>query len=107
VDFDGYNPRLCMSTVDDGIKRDQEDKEFDKLHEAQFKVFVEREAKYVASKGKEFSLILVQCHKVLQSKFMARANYEQKIKGDPIELLKAIKEHTVTYMENNYDAAII
>jgi hypothetical protein len=37
----------------------------------------------------------------------ARENYDTDIKGDPIAMLKAIQEHTMSYQENRYDAKIV
>jgi hypothetical protein len=43
----------------------------------------------------------------LQSKLKARENYDTEIKGDPIAMLKAVQEHTMSYQENRYDAKIV
>jgi hypothetical protein len=40
-------------------------------------------------------------------KLKARQNYETKIKGDLIEMMKAIQEHTLPYQEHCYDTKII
>jgi hypothetical protein len=37
----------------------------------------------------------------------ARENYDNDIKGDPIAMLAAIQEHTMSYQENRYNAKII
>jgi hypothetical protein len=86
-----------------------EDTEFDKIFEAQVKVFVfiEREAMYQSNKKKAFTLIYEQCHKTLQGKLKACANYQTVIKGDPIALLNAIQEHQMSYQENWYNATIV
>jgi aminopeptidase-like protein len=52
-------------------------------------------------------MIYEQCHKSLQSKLKARENYNIEIKGNPIVMLKAIQEHTMSYQENIYDAKIV
>jgi hypothetical protein len=44
--------------------------------------------------------------KTLQSKLKERANYDTEIKGDPIKMLQAIQENTMSYQENWYDAKI-
>jgi hypothetical protein len=60
------------------------------------------------TKGKAFALLFAQCNKALQNKIMSRADYEEvDIKGDPIDLLDAIEEHAMSYMENKYDALIV
>jgi hypothetical protein len=107
VDFDAYKPTLRMSVLADDIARDKEDTEFDKIFEAQVRVYIERVAMYQSNKKKAFALIYEQCHKTLQGKLKARANYDTHIKGNPIELLNAIQEHQMSYQENRYDAAIV
>jgi hypothetical protein len=62
---------------------------------------------YTTNKRKAFALIYEQCHKTLQSKLKARANYDTEIKGVPIKMLQAIQEHTLSYQENWYDAKIV
>jgi hypothetical protein len=62
---------------------------------------------YMTNKRKVFALIYEQWHKTLQSKLKARANYYTEIKGDPINMLQAIQEHTMSYQENWYNAKII
>jgi hypothetical protein len=37
----------------------------------------------------------------------ARENYDIEIKGNPIAMLKAIQEHTMSYQENRYNAKIM
>jgi hypothetical protein len=107
VDFDAYKPRVRLSSEEDSIQRDKEDMENEKIFDAQVKVYVERQAMYESNKRKAFALIYEQCHKGLQRKLKARVNYESHIKGDPIALLNAIQEHTMSYQENRYDSTIV
>ena len=48
-----------------------------------------------------------RCNKTIQAKIEARTNYEKGIYNDPIELIKAIKEHALNYEESKYEMAII
>jgi hypothetical protein len=91
VDFDANFP--------DDIARDMEETEFNKIFEAQVKIFIEREAIYQSNKKKAFTLIYEQCHKTLQGQTV--------IKGNPIALLNAIQEHQMSYQENRYNATIV
>ena len=43
----------------------------------------------------------------MQSKIESRSDYESKIKKNPIELLKAIKQHALNYQEHRYEMSII
>ena len=89
------------------VSEDAEDKELEQrqneyLFKAQIAAYVARQEKYVANKGKAFALIYGQCNKALQHKLQARKEYESEIKGDPIRLLDAISEHSMSYVENKY-----
>jgi hypothetical protein len=84
VDFDAYKQRVRLSSETDSILRDKEDVENEKIFDAQVKVYVERHAMYESNKQKAFALIYEQCHKGLQGKLKAQANYDTHIKGDPI-----------------------
>jgi hypothetical protein len=106
-DFIQFKPGLQFSQDQDQITRDKEYQENEKIFEAQVRVYVEQKAQYEANKRKAFALIYNQCHKSLQSKLKARDNYNTEIKGDPIAMLKAIQEHTMSYQENRYNAKIV
>jgi hypothetical protein len=43
----------------------------------------------------------------MQHKIEARWKFETDIKDDPIELLKAIKEHSINFEDTKYDMEII
>jgi hypothetical protein len=55
---------------------------------------------------KAYALIWERCAKNLQNKVQSRADFT-KIKNNPIELLKAVKEHSLNYQENRYEMSII
>jgi hypothetical protein len=93
-------PSLQFSQDQDQIQRDKEYQENEKIFKAQVRVCVERKSRYESNKRKAFALIYEQCNKALQAKLKARQNYETTIKGDPIAMLKAIQEHTLSYQEH-------
>jgi hypothetical protein len=97
VNLDVHRPSITMSQAQDAVTRDKEDQENEKISEAQVQVFVARQAMYTTNKRKAFALIYEQCHKTLQSKLKARANYDTEIRGDPIKMLQAIQEYTISY----------
>ena len=43
----------------------------------------------------------------MQNKITGRRDFEEKIFNDPINLLKAIKEHSLNYQESRYKMSII
>jgi hypothetical protein len=48
-----------------------------------------------------------QCMTVMQSKVEPGSRSESDIKGNPIELLKIIKQHALNYHKHQYEMAII
>ena len=57
--------------------------------------------------SKAYSFIWDQCAKSLQNKIEARSDYISIIKGNPINLLKAIKQQVLNYEESRYEMSII
>jgi hypothetical protein len=57
--------------------------------------------------GKAYSFLWDQSAKAMQSKVEGNAEFESKIKGDPIELLKTVKSYALNYHEHRYEMAII
>ena len=43
----------------------------------------------------------------MQNKIQTRTNFETNVKNDPIELLKAVKEHALNYQEHRYAMSIV
>jgi hypothetical protein len=57
--------------------------------------------------SKAYAFLWEQCHIAMQQKIEARSEFESKIKGNPIELLQAIKQHALNYQEHRYPMSII
>ena len=64
--------------------------------------FVERKQKYTNNMHKAYALILGQCTKALKGKLESRKDWENGIKNNAINLLKALKEITYNYQDNKY-----
>ena len=71
------------------------------LYEAEVASYVKRRDLYNSNLGKAYAFIWGQCSKTMQNKIQSRKDYDN-IKGDPIALLKSIKEHSLSYHENKY-----
>ena len=56
---------------------------------------------------KAYAFIWEQCTKGMQTKIESNADFNTKIKGDPIELLKIIKQYALNYHEHRYEMSII
>ena len=98
-------PRL-RAVAAGSANEELEARENEFLYKAQITAYVAREEKYQANKGKAFALIFGQCNKALQHKLQSRTDFEPEIKGNPFELLNAISEHLMSYMENKYPFSI-
>ena len=96
------DPPKLRIVPDDSENKELEEKQNEYLFKAQIASFIAREEKYVANKGKVFAVIYGQCNKALQHKLQARKDFKDVIKGDPIKLLDAIAEHSMSYVENKY-----
>ena len=95
-------PTLEPSKETEAAAKALEEKQNEILYRALVATYVARMDKYIANKGKAFALIIGQCNKALQHKLQSRVDYETTIKGDPIKLLDAISEHSMSYVENKY-----
>ena len=56
---------------------------------------------------KAYAPIWEPCNKVMQNKIMTRSEFESSISDDPIELLRAIKEHALNFDETLYSMTVI
>ena len=99
--------KLQVSTNPNADEKDQEDQEFSMLYRAKSTLYITRKDKYRSNLGNAYAFLFGQCNKVMQSKLQARTDFEMTINNNPIELLKAIKVHTISYQENKYAMGII
>ena len=102
-------PTRQISTNPDNAQREIEQKSHDMIFKSRIDVFTQREAKCKENLTKACAFLWSQCSKGMQSKIKVRKNYNattsegNKIDGDPIELLKAIQEHSMSSQEDKYD----
>ena len=52
---------------------------------------------YCTNLGKAYAFLFGQCTTALQHRIEAKAEYESKIKGNPIKLLEMIKENSLSF----------
>ena len=74
---------------------------------AEFDLYMKRKSRYESNLTKAYALLWEHCNRTMQSKVEARSDYEANIKGNPIELLKAVKQHALNYQEHRYKMSII
>ena len=56
---------------------------------------------------KAYALIWERCAKAMQNKISGRSDFKTRIYNNPIEVMKAIKEHELNYQESSYKMAVI
>jgi hypothetical protein len=107
LDFATLMPTMSISTNADVAEKAREDKQFEMLYEAEIASYVKRKDMYSSNLGNAYALIFGQCNKAMQNKIQARADFESEVKHNPIKLLDAIQEHSISYQENKYEMSII
>ncbi|KAL7564336.1 hypothetical protein ACA910_007188 [Epithemia clementina (nom. ined.)] len=56
---------------------------------------------------KVYAFLWEQCSKSMQMKIESRKDFKSTIEKEPIELLKAIREHALNYQNNKYEMTVI
>jgi elongation factor P hydroxylase len=68
---------------------------------------MKRKQSYEDIKIKAHAIIWERCAKGMQVKIKSRKNSEDNIKNNRIELLKAVRQHSLNYQEHRYEMSII
>jgi len=106
-DLNQFKSSLSISlSIDEGVKT-AEDRQFEIEFKAEFDAFTKRKQAMDLNITKAYAFLWDQCAKPLQNKIESRADFLSDIKGNPIKLLKAIKQHTLNYQESQYEMSII
>ena len=99
-------PKLKISTNDDETIKKRENREYEMIFEAKLALHLKQEDIYRTNKGKAYAFLFGRCSKTMQAKIMERKDYDSS-KRDPIGLLQAIKELSLSYQDTKYDMKII
>ena len=102
MNFSTLMPQMKQSESTDKTVKAIEQEQFKILYQAEIKAYVERQECYRANKSTAYALIWKQCNKALQAKLQTRTDFNSTVEGNPIELLKAIEEHSVSYQDKRY-----
>jgi hypothetical protein len=106
-DTDVWKPSLKFSTQVDTGDKAQENRQYELEYKADLDEYIKRKRMFDSNLFKAYALIWERCAKAMQNKIVARTDYENQIYNDPIELLKAVKEHALNYEESRYEMSII
>ena len=99
MDFNKLMPTLQVSDSSDEATKARENKQFEMLYEAEIASFVKRKDVYKSNLGNAYAFLYGQCNKAMQNKIQAWTDFESTIKNDPIKLLEAIQQQSITYQE--------
>ena len=103
-EFDLSTIRLSLkvSTESDPAKKADEDKDFKMAHHADMELFAKRKRCYSNNKIKAYALLWEQSTRGIHSRVLSNKDYESKIKGDPVELIKCIKKLSLNAQDYKY-----
>jgi hypothetical protein len=91
---------MNISSEKDPIARAQETEQFKIEYQSDYKEYKVQVSTYKSNKTKAYSLFMGRCSKAMKSKIELRSDFADKIKDNPIELVKAIKEHALNYQKH-------
>jgi hypothetical protein len=100
-------PKLKRSTLENADEAKLENRMFNMIFKQAIADFNKRKMEYERNMIKAYALLWERCTKSVQHKIEARRYFETDIKDDPIELLKAIEEHSINFEDTKYDMEII
>jgi hypothetical protein len=100
-------PKLKRSTLENADKAKLENEMFNMIFKQDIPDFNKRKMEHERNMIKAYALLWERCTKSMQHKIQVRRNFETDIKDDPIELLKAIEEHSINFEDTKYDMEII
>ena len=107
ADTDIWKPTLKSSTSSDTDIIAREDKQFVMEYKAELDEAMRRKRTYEDNMFKAYALLWERCNKAMQDKIASRSDYDSLVYNDPIQLLRAIKEHSLNYQDTRYEMSII
>ena len=105
-DMDKWKPTMEVSTKT-GAEKAAEDRQLEIEFKELFNEYRRRVKTCEGNTIKAYGLLWERCSLGMKNKLLERKDFGTKIKNQPIELLKAIKEHAHNYQESRYDVSIV
>jgi hypothetical protein len=102
-----HKPVLFYSDSDDEDLKKAENRQYEMEFQAELEAFIKRKQMLEINMSKAYAFLWEQCSKGMQNKIEGRSDYKSDVKGNPIELLKAIKQHALNFQESRYEMSII
>ncbi|KAG7371066.1 reverse transcriptase RNA-dependent DNA polymerase [Nitzschia inconspicua] len=106
VDQSKWEPKLKYSKATDPDKKAAENKQYEMLYQSQLNAYIERTDAYRVNLKKAYALLWERCSKGMTNKIESRKDFKS-IKGNPIKLLTAIREHALNYQDNKFCMTVV
>jgi hypothetical protein len=106
-DLTPHKPKLELSKAADAETRDAENQQLRMEFSGDYDAYKKRHQALEANMNKAYAFLWEHCTKPMQHKVESMKDYETTIKGNPIELLKSVKQQAMSFQEDKYDVAII
>ena len=107
MDTKKWRPELKGTTEDDPDKKALITRQNEMEYKAELEESMKRARMYENNQYKAYALLWQRCAKAMQNRIEARKDYKKVMCNNPIELLKAIKEHALNYQETRYEMSVI
>ena len=103
--FDSSAPKLKILTTvkkahtsaEEKLEIKHENDQYKIKLKAELQLHLKQKSHYRTNLGKAYAFLFGQCTTCLQYRIEAKAEYESKIKDNPIKLLETIKEHSLSF----------
>jgi hypothetical protein len=106
-DFDEWDPEVKASTNADPLVAEVENNLYQIKYKSATDIVARRVRAYNVNEGRAYGIVWARCAKAMQNKIASRTDYENVVYDDPIELMRAIKEHSLNFQETRYEMSII
>ena len=107
INTETWKPTLKISAKTDQAEKKAEERQFELEYKAELDKAMRREDKYEANFYKAYAELWDRCSKSMKAKIEARVDYETSIFDNPINLIQAIKEHSLQYEDTRYEMRVI
>ena len=93
---DKWMPILKMSNANNKSIKMRENRQYELEYKAKLDKAIKRLDKYQQNLYKAYAFLWEKCSRAMQNKLLGRKDFDTKIYNDPIKLLIAIKEHSLS-----------
>ena len=112
LDTNLWKPSLQVSLIagtepQDVARRDVENRQYEIEFKQELSRYSNRKQQYQENSLKAYALIRERCTEAMKIKIESRHDFESKILDNPIELLIAVKQHSLNYQEYRYNMSIL